>query len=81
LVLGEIIISYHIDHKCTEIEANCLICIKINVLRNFLKTLKIICVCLYLAALFLSLNWNKLKYFVSCPYRLSPVFLKVRINS
>gem|GEM_PF-5203189 len=81
MVFGEIFIYSHVDHECTEIGTNCLVCIKINVLKNFLKTLKMASVCFCLAVLLSCFNWKKRKDLVFSQHQFSPITLKVRINS
>jgi len=81
LVFGEILVSYHIGHECAIIETNCLICVKISVFKILLKTLKTASFGFCLAALLLCFTRDKLKYLEPFFYKLSPVFLKVRLNS
>jgi len=85
VIFGEILISSAVGHECNEshgsVEISCHDCLKIELARNLLKTLKMVSAGFALAALLLCFNWNKLKYFITYPYQLSPVLLKVRSNS
>jgi len=81
MIFGEVIIAYHFDHECTAIDIYCPVCLKINVLNNFLKTLMTASVILYLAALLFSFNIKRLKYLILYPYQLTSVKLKIRSNS
>ena len=81
MVFGEIMISFHLDHDCSETETNCPACLKVNVLKNFFRILKILCVGFILIALLLYSAWKKFRYFSFFQYKLSPVVLKVRFNS
>jgi len=76
MVFGETIVSYHADHECTKKDANCSVCIKINVLKNFL-----IAVCVGFCIVVLSSCRKKLWFLTFNKYQLSPVALKVRFNS
>ena len=81
IVFGEIVISFHTGHECVHIEAQCFDCLKITVLRNFLKIIKIASIGFYLAILLLFFNNYKIKYFKSNIFQLSPIVLKVRFNT
>ena len=85
VIFGEILVSFDAGHECHEnhgtARTECHVCLKIEIARNLLKTLKAASACFCLAALLFCLNLKKLKYFILPLRQLSAVALKVRSNS
>ena len=79
VVFAETIIAGSLDHDCSR--ANCLICLKIEAAKYFIRTFKLAGILFSLAALLVYGAQIFLKYseFIACPS--SPIALKVRFNT
>jgi len=66
------------DHDC--IGEGCPVCMQIEAADNFLNTMKLAGICLFLAACFVFIAYSLRKYIVFQPCLLSLLGLKVRFN-
>ena len=81
IVSAETLIAGDVDHEyeCTEYDCNA--CLRIETAKNFLKTLKLECIILFIAGcLVLSAEISGNHPGLNT-YPLSPILLKVRLNS
>jgi hypothetical protein len=79
VVFAETLIANDLDHDCTG--EGCPFCLTIETANNFLKSLKLGALAVFLAAcpVFAVLNFRRYTEVISCTF--SPVALKVRFNS
>jgi len=84
VIFGEILISADIGHECHEnhgiLKTECHVCLKIELVRNLLKILKMASAGFALFVILLFYVRSKLKYSEFSFFSPSPVLLKVRIN-
>ena len=85
VIFGEVLVSLDIGHECHGnhggVEASCQVCLKIELARSLLKTIKMVSAGLTLAALLHLFTRSKLEYSEQKYFNLSPILLKVRINT
>ena len=79
IVFAEILNARDLDHDCTA--EVCHICLKIEVVKNFLKNLKAAILIFFYSVYLLVFIQNLYKYSLCDAHPISPIALKVRFNS
>ena len=79
IVSAETLIAADIDHDCTD--HACQICIKLETVKNFLKTIKLLSIISLSIASFAVYICIQKNISNLITYNLTPVMLKVRMNS
>jgi hypothetical protein len=81
IFFSETLAAAELDHDCIGEEHGCLICLQIEAINNFLKTLKIAGIIVFFAGylVFSAQTFQRHMGFIT--YLYSPVALKIRLNT